>query len=52
MCVVPRGAHRQPVPGEDTAVVLIETRATVNTGDTPSDLTASRHLVYRRFCSV
>jgi hypothetical protein len=32
--------------------MLIETSAMVNTGDTPSDLTANRRVVHRRFCSV
>jgi hypothetical protein len=32
--------------------MLIETSAMVNTGDTPSNLTANRRVVHRRFCSV
>jgi len=36
--------HHQPVSGEGADVVLIEPSTTVNTGDTPSHLTAERHL--------
>ena len=44
MYVVPRRLPHQPVTGEGADVVLIEPTA-VNTGDTPSDLTADRHVV-------
>jgi mannose-6-phosphate isomerase-like protein (cupin superfamily) len=43
--VVPRGVRHQPVSVEGADVVLIEPSETVNTGDTPSDLTAERRLV-------
>jgi mannose-6-phosphate isomerase-like protein (cupin superfamily) len=42
--VVPRGVHHQPVSVEGADVVLIEPSATINTGDTPSHLTAERRL--------
>ena len=42
--VVPKGATHQPVAGEETTVLLFEPSATVNTGDTPSELTAERRL--------
>lgn len=40
--VVPRGVQHQPVSTDGAEVVLIEPSATVNTGDTPSELTAER----------
>jgi len=40
--VVPRGVQHQPVSTDGAEVVLIEPSATVNTGDTPSQLTAER----------
>lgn len=44
MYVVPRGVRHQPVSVEGAEVVLIEPSATVNTGDTPSELTAERRV--------
>lgn len=44
MYVVPRGVHHQPVSRDGAEVLLIEPSDTVNTGDTPSDLTAHRRL--------
>jgi mannose-6-phosphate isomerase-like protein (cupin superfamily)/predicted SnoaL-like aldol condensation-catalyzing enzyme len=43
--VVPRGVRHQPVSVDGAEVVLIEPSATVNTGDTPSHLTAERRVV-------
>lgn len=40
--VVPRGTPHQPVAAEVAEVLLIEPSATVNTGDTPGSLTATR----------
>jgi mannose-6-phosphate isomerase-like protein (cupin superfamily) len=40
--VVPRGLHHQPVSVEGAEVLLFEPSTTVNTGDTPSELTAER----------
>ena len=37
--VVPRGHRHQPVSPEGADLLLVEPRATVNTGDTPSPLT-------------
>ena len=42
--VVPRGRPHQPVSTAGAEVLLIEPSATVNTGDTPSALTAERRL--------
>lgn len=42
MYVVPKGVRHQPFSAEGADVVLIEPSATVNTGDTPSHLTAER----------
>jgi len=39
MYVVPRGAPHQPFSASGAELLLIEPSATVNTGDTPSDLT-------------
>lgn len=43
--VVPRGASHQPVSLDGADVLLIEPSETVNTGDTPSGLTADRIVV-------
>jgi len=43
--VVPRGTPHQPYSAEGAEVLLVEPSATVNTGDTPSALTAERRLV-------
>jgi mannose-6-phosphate isomerase-like protein (cupin superfamily) len=43
--VVPKGTPHQPFANDGAEVLLIEPSATVNTGDTPSDLTAERHVV-------
>ncbi len=43
--IVPRGVQHQPVSPEGATVLLIEPSATVNTGDTPSELTAERRLI-------
>jgi len=43
--VVPRGVHHQPVSVDGAEVLLVEPSETVNTGDTPSELTAERRLV-------
>ncbi len=43
--VVPRGVYHQPVSSDGAEVLLIEPSDTVNTGDTPSELTADRRLV-------
>jgi mannose-6-phosphate isomerase-like protein (cupin superfamily) len=40
--VVPRGRFHQPCADEETNLLLFEPSQTVNTGDTPSALTASR----------
>jgi mannose-6-phosphate isomerase-like protein (cupin superfamily) len=40
--VVPRGVPHQPVSAEGAEVLLVEPSDTVNTGDTPSHLTAPR----------
>ncbi len=42
--VVPRGVHHQPISVDGAEVVLVEPSTTVNTGDTPSHLTAERRL--------
>lgn len=42
--VVPRGRFHQPVASSETTVLLFEPADTVNTGDTPSELTADRRL--------
>jgi mannose-6-phosphate isomerase-like protein (cupin superfamily) len=42
--VVPRGVPHQPVSVAGAEVLLIEPSTTVNTGDTPSVLTADRRL--------
>lgn len=43
--VVPRGASHQPISLDGADVLLIEPSETVNTGDTPSKLTADRIVV-------
>ena len=45
MYVVPRGLPHQPVSSDGAQVLLIEPSDTVNTGDTPSHLTAQRRVV-------
>ena len=45
MYVVPKGDRHQPFSVEGAEVVLIEPSDTVNTGDTPSHLTAERRVV-------
>jgi mannose-6-phosphate isomerase-like protein (cupin superfamily) len=42
--VVRKGTVHQPRADVETTVLLVEPSATVNTGDTPSDLTAERRL--------
>ena len=42
--VVPRGTPHQPFSEHGAEVLLVEPSATVNTGDTPSELTAERRL--------
>ena len=42
--VVPRGVYHQPCADVDTTLLLFEPSETVNTGDTPSALTAERRL--------
>lgn len=42
--VVPKGIRHQPVSPAGAQVVLIEPSGTVNTGDTPSHLTAERRV--------
>jgi mannose-6-phosphate isomerase-like protein (cupin superfamily) len=41
MYVVPRGVPHQPYSASEAQVLLIEPSATVNTGDTPSELTTT-----------
>jgi mannose-6-phosphate isomerase-like protein (cupin superfamily) len=43
--VVPRGVAHQPFSDDGAEVLLIEPSETVNTGDTPSELTAERRVV-------
>jgi mannose-6-phosphate isomerase-like protein (cupin superfamily) len=43
--VVPRGVEHQPFSDGLTEVLLVEPSATVNTGDSPSALTAARRLL-------
>ena len=43
--VVPKGTAHQPWSPEGAQVLLIEPSETVNTGDTPSELTAERRVV-------
>jgi len=43
--VVPRGRLHQPCADAETTILLFEPSGTVNTGDTPSELTAPRTVV-------
>jgi len=43
--VVPRGRFHQPRADSEATVLLLEPSSTVNTGDTPSEMTAPRRLV-------
>ena len=43
--VVPKGTPHQPYSPDGARVLLVEPSATVNTGDTPSELTAERRLL-------
>ena len=43
--VVPKGTPHQPFSPDGAQVLLVEPSATVNTGDTPSELTAERTVV-------
>ena len=43
--VIPRGVHHQPVSEGGAEVVLISPTETPNTGDSPGELTAERHVV-------
>ena len=43
--VVPRGTPHQPVSEGGAEVLLVEPSATVNTGDSPGELTAERRVV-------
>ena len=43
--VVPRGVSHQPVSAGGAHILLLEPSVTVNTGDNPGDLTASRRVV-------
>ncbi|HEX7187188.1 MAG TPA: cupin domain-containing protein [Actinomycetes bacterium] len=43
--VVPRGVQHQPSSDEGAEVLLIEPIETVNTGDSPGELTAERRVV-------
>lgn len=43
--VVPRGRFHQPYADLETTLLLFEPGETVNTGDTPSQLTATRRVV-------
>ena len=45
MYVVPKGTPHQPYSPDGATVLLFEPSATVNTGDTPSELTAERRVV-------
>ena len=42
--VVPQGTPHQPYSPDGAGVLLVEPSATVNTGDSPSELTAERRL--------
>ena len=42
--VVPRGPPHQPCADAETTSLLFEPSETVNTGDTPSELTSERRL--------
>lgn len=43
--VVPRGVPHQPFSPDGAEVLLVEPSMTVNTGDTPSQLTAERRVL-------
>ncbi len=43
--VVPRGSFHQPCAHSETTFLMFEPSETVNTGDTPSELTAERRVV-------
>jgi mannose-6-phosphate isomerase-like protein (cupin superfamily) len=43
--VVPKGTRHQPFSADGAEVLLVEPSETVNTGDTPSHLTAERRVV-------
>jgi mannose-6-phosphate isomerase-like protein (cupin superfamily) len=43
--VVPRGTPHQPYSADGAEILMFEPSATVNTGDTPSELTAPRRVV-------
>lgn len=43
--VVPRGVAHQPVSEAGAEALLVEPSATVNTGDSPGEMTAERRLV-------
>jgi mannose-6-phosphate isomerase-like protein (cupin superfamily) len=43
--VVPKGVEHQPASELGASALLLEPSATVNTGDTPSDLTAERRVI-------
>ena len=43
--VVPRGTFHKPTAEQETQVLLFEPSETVNTGDTPSEVTSERRLV-------
>lgn len=43
--VVPQGRFHQPCAEEETTVLLVEPSTTVNTGDSPSALTAERVVI-------
>lgn len=45
MYVVPKGRKHQPFSADGAEVVLIEPSETVNTGDTPTHLTAERRVL-------
>jgi mannose-6-phosphate isomerase-like protein (cupin superfamily) len=42
--VVPRGLYHRPISDDGAEVLLFEPSSTVNTGDTPSELTAVRKM--------
>ena len=43
--IVPKGVQHQPVSRGGATLLLFEPSATVNTGDTPSELTAERRVL-------
>ena len=43
--VVPKGTPHQPFSPDGAQVLLVEPSATVNTGDTPSELSAERRVL-------